>query len=99
MQELCVIGCTLSPSEAPAQERRAAELARQAIRRSREEDRIDVWFSPGFDDAVLRDFIATESACCSFFGIDWEPAERRLSISAPAENRPALDAIAGLLGA
>lgn len=99
MQELEVIGCVASPEDLNSQQARGRHLREQASRARRGEDRVEVWFTAGLDESVLREFVAAESGCCSFFGFDWHEAERRLAISAPADRRPALDAIAGLLGA
>jgi hypothetical protein len=99
MHDLRVIGCTIAAGDLPAQQSRAEQLLGSALRSRREDDRVEVWFSPDLDERVVRDFIATESGCCSFFSMDWDDGERRLAIAAPPEHRPALDTIAAALGA
>jgi hypothetical protein len=48
---------------------------------------------------VVEELVAVERGCCPFFGLDWEPAERRLAVSvADAWHEPALGAIASALG-
>ena len=49
--------------------------------------------------AVVPALIEVESECCPFFGLDWDPESRRLSISVTEErDEPALGAIAYALG-
>jgi hypothetical protein len=54
---------------------------------------------PASGAEVVPELIEVESECCPFFGLDWEPAERRFSVSVPSErDEPALEAIAFALG-
>jgi hypothetical protein len=47
---------------------------------------------------VVDELVAVERECCPFFGLDWEPAERRLTVSLPDSwHEPALEAIASAL--
>jgi hypothetical protein len=51
------------------------------------------------DDALIDELIAVERSCCPFFTLEWEPGERRLTVTVEApEHEPALDAIAYALG-
>ena len=50
------------------------------------------------DSELLRTKLAVERECCSFFALDYAPAERRLSVTvADPERRRALDAIEAAL--
>ncbi len=49
--------------------------------------------------AVVPQLVEVESQCCSFFGLDWDPDSRQLSISvSERQHEPALAAIAHALG-
>jgi hypothetical protein len=48
---------------------------------------------------VVDQLVSVERECCPFFGLDWQPAERRLALSvADSWHEPALEAIASALG-
>jgi hypothetical protein len=51
------------------------------------------------DGELVEEVVAIERECCPFFALDWEPAQRRLTVSVShAEHEPALGAIAFALG-
>ena len=91
---LAQIGCSLDGEGAAAQGKRYATLGASLAGVEREELRLTARFEPGFDRALLEETVAVERSCCSFFSIDFEAADRRLTLSVPdAGHAPALDAI------
>jgi hypothetical protein len=64
----------------------------------RDPRRITIRVGDAADEAVIDELIAVERACCPFYALEWEPANRQLTIAVSApEHEPALDAIAHAL--
>jgi hypothetical protein len=92
------IGCSLDSAGLARQAERWTALlpAVRAIERPPRE--LVAEFDPEVDEALLLEAIDVERACCPFFAIDWEPAERRLRFAVgEAEHESALDAVADAL--
>ncbi len=48
---------------------------------------------------LVEELVAVERECCPFFGLDWQPGHRRLTVSvSDAWHEPALEAMASALG-
>lgn len=76
--------------------RRAGEGARLIERAPR---RLVVDLHDHVDGSLIEQAVAVERECCPFFALDWEPAQRRLTVAVShAEHERALDAIAFALG-
>lgn len=61
--------------------------------------RVVIVVGDAISDAAVEELVAVEQQCCPFFRLDWEPNERRLSISVSGrEDEPALGAIVEALG-
>jgi hypothetical protein len=54
-------------------------------------------FEPGIDLALLGETIAIERGCCGFFTLDYDAANRQLSIT--VDDRDRLDALGALASA
>jgi hypothetical protein len=75
---------------------RAAGADARVLERSAR--RLSIQVAPGAAE-VVPDLVEIERSCCSFFQIDWAPAERLLSVAvAEGRDEPALEAIAHALG-
>ena len=82
------------------QRARYARLAPSVTRLRREPEAMLVEFREGFDESTLDEALAVERACCPFFVFDYDESVRRLRATVrQADQLPALDAIAELLGA
>lgn len=93
-------GCTLTNGGLVEQLERYRRLGTSAVRITRRDLGLMVWFDSAVDVALLTETIAVERDCCGFFTVDYDDSERRLSITVdgPA-RRDALDALASALGA
>lgn len=89
--------CTLDGAALDAQLGRYRALAPSVARLVREPQRLRVELAPGADLELLRETVAIERECCSFFAIELEDATLTIGVDDPA-LAPALDAIAHSLG-
>jgi hypothetical protein len=77
---MALAGCTLDDSglgEQVDRYRRLGEMAQSVHDRG---TRLVITFGADVDIDLARDAIAIERGCCSFFTLDYEASERRLSI-------------------
>ena len=89
--------CHLDADGLATQRDRYRALAAHATGTEREPRRLTVRVGDGLDEALLRETVAIERACCPFFTI--ETGDRELVVAVgDAEHEPALDAIAHALG-
>lgn len=78
-----------------ARYRRIGEGARVIERSPR---RLTVGLADAVEAAEVEEALRIEAECCSFFGLDFDPAARRLSFSVGSrEHEPALGAIESAL--
>jgi hypothetical protein len=97
MKEL-PLACSLDETEMAAQRARYAVVARHVLSLARGERALKARLDEALDGAVLRELIEVERGCCPFFELEFDPAERVLSVSvASEEHEPALEAIAHAL--
>jgi hypothetical protein len=98
--DLPLASCRLDAQRLDAQLDRYRTLAADVTETRREPQRLTVAFGPGADVALMREAVAVERECCSFFAIDLDERERTLAIGvADPAMAPSLDAIAYSLGA
>lgn len=94
-----VDACTLPTIEQPLREAEFAELFATALRgvQPREPGLLRLHLDAGAEGAV-RDLVARESACCTFFDFRFarEDAQLVLEVRVPPERVPVLDGIARL---
>jgi hypothetical protein len=92
--------CSLSEPELESQLARYREIGHGARVESATDRRLELVVDPSVHDGLIEATIATETACCPFFGLEWTAAERRFVVTvAKAEREPALAQIARALGA
>jgi hypothetical protein len=90
-------GCTLNESSLVDQLDRYRRLGRMALGLEERERGLVITFRAEIDLDLLRETVTIERACCSFFTVDYDASERRLSI---ATDDPApVDALRALLAA
>ena len=95
---MAVVGCGLDQGALQEQLERYRRLGEGATVTRSSADELTVRFVAEPDPGLLRATLAVERGCCSFFALDYAPADRRLSIAvADPERRPALDAIEAAL--
>lgn len=97
MHELPVLGCSLDASGLEAQRARYATLAAHVGAAERRGGELVVDFDDGVDRDLLAETVAIERACCTFFAIGLDGGRLTIGVQRP-EQRPALDAIAHVLG-
>ncbi len=97
VQELPVLGCSLDAAGLEAQRARYASLAAHVGAAERRAGELVVDFDDGVDRDLLEATLAIERACCAFFAIDLEGGRLAIGVQR-TEQRPALDAIAHVLG-
>jgi len=91
-------GCALDSDGAVRQGERYADLGGSLIDVEREGLRLTARFGAAVDEELLREAIAVERACCSFFSIAFDADERTLELTvADARHAPALDAVQSAL--
>jgi hypothetical protein len=73
-------GCTLDDRGLAEQLHRYRRLGETAASIQDYDARLVITFAANVDVNLLRETIAIESRCCSFFALDYEPSARRLSI-------------------
>ncbi len=74
-------GCTLDDSGLAEQLDRYRQLGTTALRIQERELGLVVTFTAEVDVALLHETVAMERDCCSFFTLDYDASERRLSIA------------------
>jgi hypothetical protein len=90
--------CSLDADGLRRQRERYRQIGDGAVVLERTARRIAVEV-PAAGAGLVPELIQVESECCPFFGLDWEPGDRRFSISVASErDEPALEAIAFALG-
>lgn len=97
VQELPVFGCRLDAANLEAQRARYATLAAHVGTAEHRAGELVVDFDDGVDRDLLEQTLAIERACCTFFAIDLDGGRLTIGVQRP-EQRPALDAIAHVLG-
>ncbi len=90
-------GCALDDGSLTVQLDRYRRLGTTAAGIAQRELELEVWFDAGVDLDLLRETIAIERQCCSFFTLAYDLSDRRLSISVDGPDR--LDALRALLTA
>jgi hypothetical protein len=78
---MALTGCTLDASSLGEQLDRYRRLGQTALNIEQGELAAVITFGRGVDVALLNATVAIEAGCCSFFTLDYEPSERRLSIA------------------
>jgi hypothetical protein len=73
-------GCTLDPSRLGEQIDRYRRLGSTALSIEDRDARLVITFGADVDVGLLRETLAIERDCCSFFTLDYEASMRRLSI-------------------
>jgi hypothetical protein len=92
-------GCNLDDSGLGAQLDRYRRLGATAVSVRDDDGELTVTFGPDLDVDLLRDTVAIERGCCSFFRIGYDASTRRLSIGIDDPARAdALAVLASVLG-
>jgi hypothetical protein len=93
-EPLPIAQCHLDVAGLRDQADRYRRLGASATQIERRDRALTATFGDELDEHLLDQTIAVESDCCSFFDFDYEPFDRRLSITVQQpDQRPALDAI------
>lgn len=74
-------GCTLDDRSLAIQLDRYRRLGRMAVSIESSEQGLQVALAKNVDVDLLRETIAVERECCSFFAIDYDASERPLSVA------------------
>jgi len=91
--------CALDEEGSRVQLERYRTVGRASRLIERSKRRLVVDVDERLDSGLVQETISIERECCPFFTLDWNPRQRRLTISVPrGEQEPALDAIAFALG-
>jgi hypothetical protein len=90
-------GCTLDDSGLGEQLDRYRRLGARAVTVQDGDGGLVITFGVDVDVDLLRETVAIERACCSFFTLDYDASARRLSIGVDDPTRA--DALAVLLSA
>lgn len=86
--------CTLDESGLRSQLERYRQIGRHARLLERTPRRLVAYIGERVETTLLTDAVSVERSCCPFFLIDWEPSQRRLTVSvSEATHEPALDAL------
>jgi hypothetical protein len=88
-------GCTLDDGGLADQLHRYRRLGETAVSIQDDDARLVITFAANGDVDLLRETIAIERSCCSFFALDYDPSARRLSIGVDDPARG--DALRALL--
>ena len=95
---MAIAGCGLDEIALRAQLARYRELGAGASVTRPSALELTAQFAAQPDPELLRITIETERACCSFFTLDYEPRERRLTVAVSDRGRAgALDQIQAAL--
>jgi hypothetical protein len=89
--------CSLEGRALARQLGRFERIGRHALSAVRGENQVTLELGAGLDEALLRETLAIESACCPFFALRWDAGTRMLTIAAPDDRREMLDLLAGAL--
>jgi hypothetical protein len=73
-------GCTLDPSRLREQLDRYRRLLSTGLSVEDRDARLVITFGADVDVGLLREVLAIERACCSFFALDYDATTRQLSI-------------------
>jgi hypothetical protein len=93
-EPLAIAQCRLDSAGLRTQADRYRRLGTTATRIERREGFLSATFGPALDERLLHETISIEGECCAFFDLDYQPADRRLSIGvAQSDQEPALDAL------
>jgi hypothetical protein len=84
--------CSLDTDGMGRQRARYAALTGWVVARERAPGRLEVRFGEGVDEALLREAVEVERACCPFFTIGLDGRTAVFTVSEP-EHDPGLDAI------
>lgn len=96
---LPLASCELDAERLHAQLGRYRALAAHVVALQREPQRLRVELGPRADLELLRETVAIERDCCSYFEIDVDERTRTLAVAvADPAMAPSLDAIAHSLG-
>jgi hypothetical protein len=90
-------GCGLDARSLTVQLDRYRQLGTTATSMTQRDLELEVSFRADVDLDLLGETIATEQQCCSFFTLNYDASDRRLSISVDGPDR--LDALKVLLSA
>jgi hypothetical protein len=86
--------CALNEAGLRAQLERYRQAGQCAHLLERTPRRLVVDFDRAVDGALLEQAVAIERGCCPWLALEWEPDQRRLTVSvSKAEHEPALDVI------
>lgn len=86
--------CTLTDSALAKQLERYRRLGTMATSVIQRDLGLVIRFEPDIDLALLSETIAIERGCCGFFTLDYDAANRQLSIT--VDDRDRLDALGAL---
>jgi len=93
-ESLAIAECRLDLAGVRVQADRYRRLGATAVHVDRRDGVLSVTFGTALDERLLRETIAVERECCAFFDFDYQPAERRLSITVQhPQQEAALDAL------
>jgi hypothetical protein len=91
--------CSLDTCGLRLQQERYRHVGAHAGVLERTRRRITLEIGWAVDDDVVDQLVATERTCCPFFGLRWDPSDRRLQVDvSDRRDEPALAAIADALG-
>jgi hypothetical protein len=97
---MAIADCDLDQAALSAQLERYRALGARAVVRRTSALELTAEFATDPDPELLRTAIETERECCSFFTLDYAPADRRLTVSIADPARvSALDLLASALTA
>lgn len=99
MNELPLLGCKLDDAGVRAQRERYRIAGEGASVLERGPRRLRVRVGRRTEPTLVEQLVSVERACCPFFALEWDPAERVLGVGvADPEHEPALAAIEYALG-
>ena len=97
LQTAADVGCTITPTEAPAQLERIEKLRPHVIGLERRRGLLALSFDRAADTSVIGEFIELERGCCSFLHIEREDTADAIRVTFSTDDRdrePALATIA-----
>ena len=86
LTKLTGAGCTLDAGGWARQRERMLRLRSHVERVEERGDVLHVVFDAATDPALVDDFVATESVCCSFLSLGYDERERVLRITSDDEQ-------------
>jgi hypothetical protein len=91
---MAIVGCALDPQRLADQADRYGRLGATAVNVDRHAHELIVTFGNTLDHELLHQTISVERDCCTFFTLDYDAYERRLSIGVSDPGQlDALDAV------